>query len=306
VDVPLSVWLSAAALIGSVGLIWVAVGGAKSGQRARDALASAGASDFRGLSLARPARERLSSGVLGQFGATMRRFTPAGVANEADRRILRAGLSHRWTAERLLATKFLLGIGIFLFFFLWSLSSGDGVYLLLGVLLGGVGFVLPDLVIIRMGESRSEQIRDDLADVVDQIVISVEAGLSFDSALERVARNGDGPLERELQRVLQDIALGMSRRDALMALTDRTDVEDLRELLLALVHSEEHGLPIGRVLRVQSEEIRDKRKFRAEERAMKIPVKIVFPLILCILPCIAAVIVGPAIVRITQNFGENL
>ena len=301
-DVPLSVWLYAAAVAASVPILWYAVGAGKAGRKAKNALATASSLNFRDVSLARPVHERIADGALGVLGSGVKRLTPVGMAEEADRRIARAGLGHRWTADRLLTVKALLAISVFAVFFILALGSGSSTQLILGFLFAFFAFVLPDIILIRTGDSRQNTMRDELSDVIDQVVIAVEAGLSFDGAVDRVARNGEGPLEQELQRVMQDIALGLSRKDALMALADRSDIPELRELVLALAQSEEHGLPISRVLRVQADEVRDKRRARAEERAMKVPVKIVFPLILCILPCIAAVIVGPALVRITQEF----
>jgi tight adherence protein C len=299
--VPWYIWICSASLAVSVPLMWHAVAGGRVGRKARDALSVATTNDFRGVSLARPARERLADGVLAPIGRVVARLTPTGVAREAGRRISRAGLSHRLTAERLLAMKALTALAVFMAFFLFAIVGGSAVTLGLGLGLAAVAFVAPDSVLIRKGDAREETMRNDLPDVIDQVVIAVEAGLSFDSAVDRVARRGSGPMEQEMARVTQDIALGMSRKDSLMALGDRTDIPELRELVLALAQSEEHGLPLGRVLRIQADEIRDKRRSRAEERAMKIPVKIVFPVVMCILPCIAAVIVGPAIVRISEN-----
>lgn len=303
--VPFTVWLYSLALASSFPVLWFAISGFDQRKKARDALAAASSLNFRDVSLARPARERIADGVISAVGSGVGRFTPVGMAKEADRRIARAGVGHRWTAERLLTVKALLALAVFGLMFLLALTSGSAVQLIFGVILGAVAFVIPDIILIRKGDARQEQMRADLPDVIDQVVIAVEAGLSFDSAVDRVSRGGEGPLERELQRVLQDIALGLSRKQALLALADRSDVPELRELVLALAQSEEHGLPVGRVLRVQADEVRDKRRSRAEERALQVPVKIVFPLILCILPCIMAVVLGPAVVRFNENIGSR-
>lgn len=305
-SVPFSVWLSAALVAFSAPLLWFSVAAGRSDKKAREALASATSLNFRDVSLARPARERLADTALVVLGDRIKRLTPVGISREAERRIARAGVGHRWTADRLLTVKALLAMTVFLLFFTFAIVGGSVVHLIFGAVLAAVAFVLPDIVLIRKGDNRQRIMRDDLPDVIDQVVISVEAGLSFDASVDRVARQGNGPLDVELQRVMQDIALGMSRKDALLALSDRSDIPELRELVLALAQSEEHGLPISRILRVQADEIRDKRRARAEENAMKVPVKIVFPLILCILPCLVSVIIGPAIVRIVQNLGPVL
>ncbi len=300
---PWHIWLSAAALVTSIPLLWYSVAADRSTRRARDALMSAMAGTFRETSLARPARERILEGSVRRVVATIGKLTPVGMAREYDRRLARAGLAGRWTAERLLTVKALASLGVFLAFMALSAVNTSAVQLLLGALLAVFVFIIPDILIVRRGDAREAVMRQELPDIIDQVVIAVEAGLSFDSALDRVARKGSGPLAQEFHRFHQDISLGMSRRDGLMALADRTELPELRELMLALAQSEAHGLPLGRVLRVQADEIRDKRKSRAEERAMKVPVKIVVPVVLCIFPCLIAVIIGPALIRIFETLG---
>jgi tight adherence protein C len=138
---------------------------------------------------------------------------------------------------------------------------------------------------------------------MDQIMINVEAGQSFDAAVTRVSNRGTGPAAEEFRRVMQDIQFGMTRREALEHLLERTDVPELRETVQALSQAERYGVPLGQVLRVQADELRDKRKQRAEERAMKVPVKILFPLMICILPALMVVIVGPGIISLVQRGG---
>jgi tight adherence protein C len=131
--------------------------------------------------------------------------------------------------------------------------------------------------------------------------MSVEAGLGFEAALARTSRVGEGPLAEELNRTVQEMQLGVSRSDALRNLADRTDVTDLKSFVLTVVQSEEYGLPIAKVLRVQAEELRDKRRQRAEERALKIPVFLIFPLAFCIFPTIFIIVLGPAMIRIYRG-----
>jgi tight adherence protein C len=136
---------------------------------------------------------------------------------------------------------------------------------------------------------------------MDQLTISVEAGLGFDAALARVSTAGQGPLAEELRRLLGEIKVGVPRREALRHLLDRTEVQELRHFVLALQQAEEYGLPVARVLRVQAAELRIKRRQRAEEQAMKVPVKIVFPLVLCIFPSLFVVLLGPAVIRVMRT-----
>jgi tight adherence protein C len=168
---------------------------------------------------------------------------------------------------------------------------------------GVLGYAVPDLIIGSRGRQRQTQIGRELPDTLDQLTISVEAGLGFDAALMRVASTGTGPLAEELRRMLGELKVGVSRADAFRHLIDRTDVSELRHFALVLKQAEEFGLPIARVLRIQAAELRMKRRQRAEETAMKVPVKIVFPLVLCIFPALFVVLLGPAVIRVLRVLG---
>ena len=134
------------------------------------------------------------------------------------------------------------------------------------------------------------------------MTIAVEAGLSFDSAMTRAARNGKGALAEELIRTMQNIQVGQSRRVAFEALAERTGVPDLRKFVRAIIQADMYGIPVADVLGTQAAEIRMKRRQRAEEKAMQIPVKVVFPLMLCILPVLFIVLLGPAAMDIFAAF----
>ena len=157
--------------------------------------------------------------------------------------------------------------------------------LLWGAVFGVFGFFLPDLLVKNKAQHRSDAIRKALPDSIDLLTISVESGLAFDAAMAQVARNTDGPLAEEFTRVLKEIQIGSGRSDALRALSERTDVEDLQVFLNSMIQAEKLGIPIADVLRVQAGEIRLKRSQRIEEQAMKLPVKMVFPVMFCIMPC---------------------
>ena len=141
-----------------------------------------------------------------------------------------------------------------------------------------------------------------LADAIDLLTISVEAGLGFDAALQQVARNTEGPLAGEFQRVLQEMQIGRSRSDSMRALGERTKLADIRSFVSAMVQADAFGIPIGKVLRVQSSEIRVKRRQRAEEKAAQVPVKIMIPVVLFVLPCLLIVVMGPAIISVAGSF----
>ena len=232
------------------------------------------------------------------------RLSPAGVATIMQRRLDVAGNPQGWTPDRMLAVK---GLGLVT---LAALGALYGLHqpelLIVGVGLGAViGFFLPDLLLYNSGQKRQQRIPVELPDVVDMLTICVEAGLGFDAALAQVARNAKGPLAAEFARVLQEMQIGKSRSEALRAMADRTTVPELRSMISALTQSGELGIPVAHVLREQSKEMRVRRRQRAEEQAQKVPVKITFPLILCLFPALMVVIIGPGIIEIAHSlFGK--
>ena len=166
-----------------------------------------------------------------------------------------------------------------------------------------VGFFVADVLIRNIGQKRQTEIQKGLPDALDMMTVCVEAGLGFDSALSRVALNLEGPMAEECARVLQEMQFGMSRSEALRSLVNRTDVSELRTFVSSLVQSSELGISIGIVLREQAKEMRIRRRQRAEEKAQKLPVKILMPLITCLLPAMFVIILGPAIIQIFHTLG---
>jgi tight adherence protein C len=167
-------------------------------------------------------------------------------------------------------------------------------------LLAFVAYIFPIALLDGRAQNRQEQIRRTLADTIDLLTISVEAGLAFDGALLHARRSMKGPLSEEIGRMLHEMQLGVRRSDAMRALSERTNVTELRSFVLAMVQADVFGVSVANVLRSQSQELRTKRRQRAEERAMKIPVKLLFPMILCILPALLILVVGPGVIRITE------
>jgi len=257
--------------------------------------------DLRTVVLQRPARERVVKPAAAGLAEAARHVTPHGMLDTLEGRINLAGVSDRWPLDRVLATKLALGAaGAFLGVVRFIVDPSGGA-LLLGAAAAVFGFLLPDVVLASKARQRQELVQRELPDVLDQVTICVEAGLGFEAALARAATTGSGPLGHELAHTLQDISLGMPRRDALEQMLRRTDVADLRHFVVTIAQAERHGVPIAQVLRIQADELREKRRQRAEERALKIPVKLVFPLILCILPALFVVLMGPAAIRISNS-----
>jgi tight adherence protein C len=193
-------------------------------------------------------------------------------------------------------------LGIVLAFFAQRVA-GSGFQRLVLILFPIVlGFFGPDAWLSRKVDERRSSMQRSLPDVLDLLVISVEAGLGFDSALARVVSTVPGPLTEEFFRMLQETRVGVSRRDAMRHLMERSDLDELRSFLLAMMQAEAFGVAIARVLRVQADEMRVKRRQRAQEKAFAAPVKIVFPLVFCIFPALFIVLLGPAAIQISGAF----
>jgi tight adherence protein C len=185
---------------------------------------------------------------------------------------------------------------------------GMGLLPTLGVvmLLAVAGYMAPNMYLYQLGYDRTHKMERALPDALDLLTISVESGLGFDAALSQVARNTDGPLAQELARVLQEMQIGMGRGAALRAFADRTHVADVRGFVGAMVQADALGIPMAQVLRVQSREIRAKRRQKAEEQAQKVAIKILIPLIFCILPCLFMAVLGPAGITIFESFSGRV
>ena len=215
-----------------------------------------------------------------------------------------AGMGGTWTLERLLATKALGGIvGLFLGLAVF-VPNPTGMTFIIGVLLTGIGFFAVDVIMNARARERRNLIEQAFPNTIDQITISVEAGLGLDAAIAHAARTGTGPLAGELERILQDVQTGLPRQQALEAFAERTDVSDIRHFVVAVSQANRYGVPVSDALRVQALEGRERRQARAEERAQKMSVKLLFPLIFCILPSLFVVLLGPAAIRIANlSFG---
>jgi tight adherence protein C len=256
--------------------------------------------DVRELVLNESPWARLGQPMVQSLGGTLVRLTPNGWIARLDRDVTLAGMRGRVSVERLMLAKLLLAVGLFLFgwFFIQPRIEYGWIFTLA---LTALGFVLPDVWISRQAKDRQDRIQIELPDVIDQITMSVEAGLGFEAALARAARSGEGPMPEELRRTIQEMHLGVSRSDALRHLADRSDVADLRSFVVTVTQSERYGLSIAKVLEVQAAELRDKRRQRAEERALRIPVLLIFPLAFCIFPTILIILLGPAVMRMAQE-----
>lgn len=239
---------------------------------------------------ARPTRSGLA--------ALARRMTPRGAVARIERLLARAGHPAQWPADRVIVAKPALAIFFGVLGLLVAGSNPKPLIIVMVIVVTGVSYFVPDLLLHSRGQERSQQIALELADTLDQMTIAVEAGLGFDAAMDRAGRNGKGALAEELVRTLQDIQMGRSRRQAYDALAARTDAVDLRRFIRAVIQADAYGISISDVLRTQAAEMRLKRRQRAEEKAMQIPVKVIFPLMVCILPVLFIVLLGPVVLQV--------
>jgi len=234
-----------------------------------------------------------------------RRISGADSADRIRKKLDLAGNPAGWTVDRVTAGK-VLGAGIGLLFGLALamvlVHSPTTRIVICGAGLV-VGFFGPNLYLYQLAYDRAARLQAELPDAIDLMTISVESGLGFDAAVQQVAANTDGPLADEFARMLREMQLGMGRGEALRSLGDRVEVDDLRSFVSAMVQADTFGIPIAQVLRVQSAEMRVKRRQHAEEKAQQVPVKITVPLIFCILPALFVAVMGPAAINIMDNFG---
>ena len=245
--------------------------------------------------------ERAVAPMFQGVGRFAMRWTPQGWGARVDKKLIIAGWAPRvdansWAAIRVIS----LVAGVVLAFYVQSALTGNA---RLAATIGSLLFGLlgPEAILGRRVDERKAGMERDLPDVIDLLVISVEAGLGFEGALGRVVQNVPGELSDEFSRMLQETRVGVSRNAALKSLAERTDVDDLNTFIMALTQADAFGVSISRMLRVQADEMRVRRRLRAQERAFAAPVKMTFPLVLCIFPGIFTVLLGPAAIQIADT-----
>ena len=229
-------------------------------------------------------------------------LVPKGSRTRLERMLARAGRPADWPIERVITVKLALTVAAPLMAATFIFKAPSPLLAGLGVLFAAILYFLPELRLYSLGIERKAKITLELADTLDQMSIAVEAGLGFDAAMVRVAKNGTGVLAAELIRTLQDVQVGMTRRVAYEDLVERTQVPDLKQFIRSIIQAESYGLALSSVLNTQAAEMRLKRRMRAEAKAMQIPVKVIFPLMLCILPVLFMVVMGPGVIGIMASF----
>ncbi len=248
--------------------------------------------------------ERIMAPLQQRASKIARRLSGGDAPERIRKRLDVAGNPFGWTVERVQAGKVIGAITLFLISVALTAVLGTSLTVRIVVVAGAtaVGWLGPNLYLYQKVYDRSKRMQRDLPDAIDLMTISVESGLAFDAAVQQVASNTDGPLADEFSRVLREMQIGQGRAEALRGLADRTEVDDVKSFVTAMVQADSFGIPIANVLRIQSSEMRSKRRQRAEEQAQKVPVKITIPLIFCILPTLFIAVMGPAVIHIMNSF----
>jgi tight adherence protein C len=274
------------------GMAWSVLTVDKQGRAAVNDLLSRGAAPVAVTAAGKP-------GMLEGIG---RRLTPPAYVAFLDRLLALAGRPASMPLGKVLGSKLAIGLaGITVGIYLTAIGSTP-LMKLAGLFLLFLGYFIPDLLLYSKGQERQKVMQLELANTLDQMLISVEAGLGFEGAMARAGENGKGPLAEELVRTLQDMQVGRSRRESYVALAERTNIPELRSFVQAVVQADTYGIAISRVLRVQAKVMRVKRRQRAEEKAMKLPVMILFPLLFFIFPVLFIAILGPAVINTVVTF----
>ncbi|MBM7623021.1 type II secretion system F family protein [Sporohalobacter salinus] len=247
--------------------------------------------------------ERVIRPGLRQVAVFFVKLTPMGVKDSIRKRLILAGRPFDLEAKEFLALQGILMV--FLPVVILGLLIVTGVSwkqtMIYVLIFAFAGFVIPRFLLSKKISKRQKKIQQSLPDVLDLLTVSVEAGLGFDSALVRVVDKIAGPISEEFERLLQEIRMGKPRRDAMRDLGERTNVDDLITFITAIVQADKLGVSIGKVLRVQSKQIRQKRRQRAEAQAMKAPIKMLLPLVFFIFPTLFIILLGPAAIKVMNS-----
>ena len=257
----------------------------------------------RELETARTLGERVVEPTIRRLAAITMRLSPRTRPEAIRGRLIAAGVARTLTPQSYLALKS-AAAGTPLLLGLTLAIAGASMLLALVLALTGlvVGFIAPEFFLSSRVRARQEEMRAELPNVLDLLCVSVEAGLGFDQALAKLNERMSGPLVDEFSLVLHEMRVGQSRAAALKNLAERTSVPEIAQFVRALVQADQLGIALSRILRVQSADMRLRRQLAAEEKAMKAPVKMLFPVVLFIFPAMFIVVLGPAALALAKSF----
>jgi tight adherence protein C len=252
------------------------------------------------IELSLPFTDRVLTPLIRQASGFMARFTPARSLEATRHKLDLAGNPNNWGPREFSGVRAIAGgtLAVLIFLLLSITGAEFGTRLLMTVIFAVLGYTLPALWLGGKIRSRKDVVIKALPDALDLLTICVEAGLGFDQAMQKVAEKWDNELSRAFARVLQEVRLGKTRREALRDMSDRMDVTDMTSFIAAVIQSEQLGVSMAKVLRIQSDQMRVRRRQRAEEKARQAPVKMLFPLVFLIFPSIFIVLLGPAVLQL--------
>ena len=256
------------------------------------------------LELQRPLSERLLQPIIAGFSGLVGRFYPQNTVRGLSLRLKRAGMETTSTEFFLGVKGFSAIVGGVLVSGLVNAITGDPLFTL-GALLGGIvlGFMAPDFYLSSRAGGRAGQIIEQLPDALDLLTISVEAGLGFDAALVKVTEKMKGALSEEFKRASGEQRVGKSRQESLRGITERVEVKELQNFISAIIQADQLGVSMSKVLRIQSEQLRQDRRQRAEAKAARAPILIMLPTVGCIFPSLFIVILAPAALSALSSCG---
>jgi tight adherence protein C len=257
------------------------------------------------IELSQPFSQRILRPLLVNMGNFLSRMAPSKAKAEAERQLELAGRPYGWGATEFLGLRIFVALILgFLIFLITSISPtvGGTVKLLAPFVAAALGFFLPLLWLRSKINSRKKEIVKALPDAMDLLTITVEAGMGFDGALQKVAEKWDNELSKSFSKVVQEMRLGVLRREALRNMSNNMDVPDITSFVAAIIQADQLGVSIAKILRIQSEQMRTKRRQRAEEQANKAPIKMLFPMVFLIFPALFVVLLGPAVLIIMETF----
>jgi len=250
--------------------------------------------------LSRPLVERILGPAATKVSGFVVSITPRNVMEAAKVKLESTGNPWKMSPGEYvimrLVTVFIVPFAVFLL----TNRLGPGRAFLFSLVAAGLGWVVPETMMQSKFKGRGKEIQRDLPDVLDLLTVSVEAGVGFDAALVKVVERKKGALADEFGTVLREIRVGKPRRDALRELSERVKIDDITSLVSAIIQADQLGVGISSILRIQAEQVRTKRRQRAEESAMKAPIKMLFPLIFFIFPTLFVVLLGPAIIQVAE------
>lgn len=254
--------------------------------------------------LSKSFKERVMKPILENVGKAMLKLAPREMISNMEEKIIMAGKPNNWGVKNWLGLQAFLifGLPVIILLVYLQLQMDIKNLILLVVATALIGLLFPNMLLNSKIRNRQAEVTKNLPDIMDLLTVSVEAGLTFDSALSKVVEKMPGTLAREFEIVLQEMKVGKSKKEALYQMADRIGVQDLRSFVSSVVQADQLGVSLGKVLRIQSEQIRQSRKQRISEKAMKAPVKMLIPMVVFIFPTIFIVLLGPVVINLIDMF----